>query len=357
MSFAFIPASEVKTTPPLVIALSGMSGSGKTYSALLIAKAIARARGGPVCGVCTEAGRMSRYKDETIYPELTPFHIGTLDKPYTSERFLMAVNTMIEQGAGCGIIDSFTDEWEGEGGVLPRQEAALERMTKGDASKRDKQSPRAWAETKAPHKVLHSSLITLPIPIILCHRAREKTGFRNNRFIDLGEQPIYDSRLEYDFTFHLHMDRVKQDGTYTLLKAGYKHERHVFPGGKVDDAAIARLLETYGLETLGAPETSGETTQQPLPESLNAEVKWALDNDKRFQCSVENVASRESQKALFRVLRDQFKERARSKSMLGVDVEIATKNHDLIALLPEKGRKQIEGLVDILQRDYEEALL
>ena len=47
-----------------------MSDSGKTYSALLIAQAIARARGGIVAAIDTE-GRMKKYRDSRSTPSCT----------------------------------------------------------------------------------------------------------------------------------------------------------------------------------------------------------------------------------------------------------------------------------------------
>ena len=336
MAFQFVPAEQITTSPPLIVALSGMSGSGKTYSALLLAKAIAEARGGPVCGVCTESGRMARYKDRKLYPELYPYLIGEIAPPFHSERFSEALDMMRSQEAGCGIIDSFSDEWEGPGGVLKRQEETLERMAGGDIEKRKKLNPKAWAEVKEPHTDLHGQLLRMRIPIILCHRAREKTGFRGGRFIDLGVQPIYDSRLEYEFTFHLMMDREKQDGSYSFLKQGYRHERGVFPpGGKVDAAAIARLVTTYY-----------GSSAEPESESEPEPVTWKLV-DRKYVCSGD-ASSKASRKALYGMMLKQFAIRPRSKKDCVTDQEIFTLNLDLIATFPEKAQQQIHNLGEVL---------
>ena len=103
-------------------------------------------------------------------------------------------------------------------------------------AKRDRVSMAAWAKAKAPHQRWHAYLLGLDVPIIVCHRARNKIKMVRGQggkteIVDAGIQPICDSRLVYDMMFHLLMDEEKRDGSYIVLKGGYKHERGVFPGG------------------------------------------------------------------------------------------------------------------------------
>ena len=244
--FRFVPVEELDGDPPLIIGLSGMSDSGKTYSALLIAQAIARARGGIVAAIDTE-GRMKKYRDSSIYAELHPFKAMRWTPPFEGDRAIRACQAAIKAGAACIILDSASDEWEGEGGVLQSQEAHLAKLAGNDYKKRERMNMPAWAKAKSPHQRWHSFLLGLSVPIILCHRARPKIKMVKSggktEIVDAGIQPICDTRLVYDMMFHLLMDESKRDGSYTVLKGGYKHERGVFPpGGKVDADAIGRLL-------------------------------------------------------------------------------------------------------------------
>ena len=68
MSWSLVPAAKITRKASLVVGLSGLSGSGKTFSALLLAKALAR--GGKVVGICTENNRMADYQDQGLYPGL-----------------------------------------------------------------------------------------------------------------------------------------------------------------------------------------------------------------------------------------------------------------------------------------------
>ena len=333
MPHLFIPAEEIETTAPLIIALSGMSGSGKTYSALLLAKVIASIRGGPVCGICSEAGRMSKYKNKKHYPELNPYLMRTIEPPHHSDKYREAILDADEGGAGAIITDSFTDEWEGDGGVLSRQEAALERMTGGDMTKRDKMSPRAWAEAKSSHTKLHNALFGIKTPIIVCYRARPKTGFVKGKFIDLGVQPVCDHRMIYDFTFHLLMNEEKSDGTYTVLKSGYKHERGVFPkDGQVNNDAIQRLLDVMELSPkIPTTTASGQQISRA----------WDLTEDMRYVCSDGDPDSVEAKRGLFQIIKKEFAERERTAEEVQRANAIFEANKHHIRALPRRSKNSV----------------
>ena len=208
--FRFVPVEELEGDPPLIIGLSGMSDSGKTYSALLIAQAIARQRGGIVAAIDTE-GRMKKYRDSKVYAELHPFRAVRWTPPFDGDRAIAACQAATKAGAACIILDSASDEWEGEGGVLQSQEAHLARMAGEDYKKRERMNMPAWAAAKKPHQHWHTHLLRLSVPIILCHRARRKIKMAGGQVIDAGVQPICDDRLIYDMMFHLLMDEEKRE--------------------------------------------------------------------------------------------------------------------------------------------------
>ena len=135
--FRFVPVEELEGDPPLIIGLSGMSDSGKTYSALLIAQAIARQRGGIVAAIDTE-GRMKKYRDSKVYAELHPFKALRWTPPFDGDRAIKACEAAIKAGAGCIILDSASDEWEGDGGVLESHDAYLDREAGDVAAQRHK---------------------------------------------------------------------------------------------------------------------------------------------------------------------------------------------------------------------------
>ena len=323
--FRFVPVEELEGDPPLIIGLSGMSDSGKTYSALLIAQAIARQRGGIVAAIDTE-GRMKKYRDKAVYAELHPFRAVRWTAPFDGDRAIAACQAAIKAGAACIILDSASDEWEGDGGVLQSHDAYLDRVAGDNHTKRDKANMAGWAFAKKPHQRWHAHLLGLAVPIIFCHRARRKIKMTGGKVIDMGVQPICDDRLVYDMMFHLLMDEEKRDGSYAVLKGGYKHERGVFPGGKVDAAAIARLLAVT-------------TDAKPEP----AAVQWRrpADGSARYEPNGEgDINSADSQRALFETLREALKGPEPAARA------IAAANQEAIMALPEKGRAVLLQIIE-----------
>ena len=106
MSFIIKKAS--KQAKKLRILLSASSGSGKTYSGLLLANGIV-GDWSKVCVIDTERDSAS------IYSDFGEFNTISLDAPYTPERYIQAITAAEEAGMEVIIIDSITHEWDGSG--------------------------------------------------------------------------------------------------------------------------------------------------------------------------------------------------------------------------------------------------
>ena len=245
MTWTLVSASKITRKASLVVGLSGLSGAGKTYSALLLAKIIAR--GGKVVGICTENNRMADYQDTGLYPDLNPYEMfkDGFEAPFSSERYIEAIMAAEASGASVIVLDSGSDEWEGPGGVLDLHEQTLQRLIRGDESKREKMNFPAWAVAKPPHKRFANELMRLKAHLIICFRAQPKTAMPvvngKRTVVDLGLQPICGSALPYKLRWHVLLD-VDRPGYYTVLKA-YEHERDVFPPDqKIDAGTGARML-------------------------------------------------------------------------------------------------------------------
>ena len=325
--FRFVPVEELEGDPPLIIGLSGMSDSGKTYSALLIAQAIARQRGGIVAGIDTE-GRMKKYRDATVYAELHPFRAVRWTAPFDGDRAIKACQAAIEAGAACIILDSASRRMGGRGRSAPVAGGATSPAWPARITTKREKMPTwsAWAKAKKPASALaRSSSSGSPCRSFFCHRARRKIKMTGGKVIDMGVQPICDDRLVYDMMFHLLMDEQARDGSYAVLKGGYKHERGVFPGGKVDAAAIARLLAVT-------------TDAEPA-----AGIQWTLaaDGSHRYEPNGDvDINSADSQRALFETLREALKGPADDART------IAAANQEAIMALPEKGRAVLLQIIE-----------
>lgn len=95
----------------LRIGLSGASGFGKTYSALLLAK-----------GITSDWSKVSIIDTENssanLYAHLGDFKVLSLEKPYSPERYLEAIRACENASMEVIIIDSISHEWIGAGGCL-----------------------------------------------------------------------------------------------------------------------------------------------------------------------------------------------------------------------------------------------
>lgn len=104
-----------KKSIKLRLGLSGASGFGKTYSALLLASGMTTWE--KIAVIDTENDSASLYSD------LGGFNTLALSPPYSPERYIEAIKTCEKAGMEVIIIDSITHEWNGAGGCLEIQES------------------------------------------------------------------------------------------------------------------------------------------------------------------------------------------------------------------------------------------
>jgi hypothetical protein len=254
MSIEFAPA--VRTNTAIVLALAGASGSGKTKSALELAVGLAGERG-QIVMIDSEGRRGLHYADEYRFyhhdwrPPFTPVELGLLLREADRREFAVV------------IVDSMSDEHEGEGGLCDMAEAAYQ------AQQGSKNSAAAWATPKAAHKFhIVRWLRQARCHIIFCLRADEKVEFQkvNNRTVVVprGWTPIAEKRLLYDVTTSL-LFTPDAPGVPKPIKLYDKH-KPFFPGDRqVSRAAGTRLAEwaAGGMP----PQPAQSPTPSPLGEA------------------------------------------------------------------------------------------
>jgi len=159
MSFQFRPA--VRENVGLLIGLAGSSGSGKTYTAMRLAKGIAGDK--RFCVIDTEAGRAKHYAD------LFTFDHGDLKPPFSPAAYADAIAAADAAGYAVIVVDSTSHEHAGEGGILDMQEAEFARM-----GGRNEVKMTSWIKPKSEHRKMVSRLLQIRAHLILCFRAEEK---------------------------------------------------------------------------------------------------------------------------------------------------------------------------------------
>lgn len=187
--------------------IAGPSGSGKTYSAILYARGLVGPEG-KIGFIDTENKRSRFYADVG-----GGFDVIDLDPPFTSARYVEAINAFQDAGYTAIIIDSVSHEWEGTGGVLEQAEA-IEEQTK-------RAGLHCWKKPKGAHKRLMNELLQTKAHLIFCCRVKEKvvqvkgekgkTEIVNQGFVVVQEK---------SFIYEMTVSMMLEEGTHipTLQK-------------------------------------------------------------------------------------------------------------------------------------------
>ncbi|MGV0939989.1 ATP-binding protein [Empedobacter sp. ULE_I140] len=88
------------------MALQGSSGSGKTYSSLLLAQGITNKDFSKIAIIDTENGSAD------LYAHLGDYNVLALQPPYTPEKYIEAIELCEKEGMEVIIIDSISHAWD-----------------------------------------------------------------------------------------------------------------------------------------------------------------------------------------------------------------------------------------------------
>jgi hypothetical protein len=179
----------------LVVGIAGVSGSGKTYTALQLAYGMANYDASKIGFLDTENRRGSLYADALRNGdgEVQRFLIGDLYAPFSPARYIEAIQAFQQAGVEVLIIDSVTHEWEGPGGCDDIANGGTGRMAN-------------WKLAKAQHKKFMTAMLQCDMHVICCIRAREKTDFSDTKNpVKLGVQPVQEKNFMFEMTASLLM--------------------------------------------------------------------------------------------------------------------------------------------------------
>lgn len=176
MTRTFTPTPAVRGEEPLLLGMIGPPGGGKTLSALRLAHGIQQVRSGPIVLIDTEGGRSRKYAD------MIPFEIIVIEGPTKPQEYLEAIKAALQRNPAAIIVDSLSDEHEGEGGYLEWHDELVP-MFSGN-------SWAAWSAPKASRKKLISGILKIKTPLIFTFRAREKTQQDGKKITNIGWQPV-----------------------------------------------------------------------------------------------------------------------------------------------------------------------
>lgn len=178
----------------LKLNLSAPSGAGKTYSALLMAKGLV-GDWSKVAVIDTENGSAS------LYSHLGDFNTIDLQPPFSPQRYNEAIDTCLNAGMECIILDSSSHEWTGAGGCLEMNDKLASAKYKGN-------SWSAWNETTPLHDSFVNKVLQSRCHFITCTRSKMETVMGEDKKVKkVGLKDIQREGWEYELTVSLNIDR------------------------------------------------------------------------------------------------------------------------------------------------------
>lgn len=253
----------------LVIGLAGLSGGGKTRTALEFAYGLAGYDLNKVALLDAENKRGSLYADiftdHPTHPTREEFWVGDLEPPFSPQRYVDAIKEFQAAGVEVLVIDSASHEWEGTGGC---EQLADDNKIKGQPN---------WGLAKKEHKRFINACLQSDMHIIMCFRAREKVRYEKDSqgkqtVVPLGIQPVTEKNVMFEMTASLMvfdsgkyrevlkcpealMPMLAHQQQYISAADGYAVRQWVEGGDQLDrevEAARAALLTTteQGMDAL-----------------------------------------------------------------------------------------------------------
>lgn len=179
----------------LVLGIAGISGSGKTFTALQLAWGLANGDASKVGLLDTENRRGSLYADilKGKDGKINQFLIGDLDAPFSPQRYIDAILEFQAAGVDVLVIDSVSHEWNGLGGVLSM------------VAKYDKPVT-AWKNAKPEHQRFMQTMLQSNMHIIVCIRATNKVDWKDPKNPkQLGIMPVQQEEFMFEMTASMMM--------------------------------------------------------------------------------------------------------------------------------------------------------
>lgn len=196
------------------IMLTGASGSGKTVSALLIAKGIVEKmfpkatdeeQWEKIGVIDTEHKRSLLYAGSTIGNiYIGGFQHIDFEPPFNVRNYIDAFNLMKDANVEVVIVDSISHAWSGEGGILEE----VESRSKGKPNMK----MQAWAQVSPLEKQFLKLVTGNSVYVIATARSKQAYDISKNEqgktvVEKMGLKPDQKESLEYEFAIALRMDQ------------------------------------------------------------------------------------------------------------------------------------------------------
>jgi len=229
--FDFVPAT--KEQAKARVALAGPSGSGKSWTGLIIARGLA-GPDGRIAVIDTERGSASKYAGPFKFDRLNMYR-------YDPRDLVKALASAAKAGYDVVLIDSLSRFWSGAGGMLEVVDNAAKRSYGGN-------SFGGWKEARPIENDMIEAMLGYPGHVIATMRTKTayeitKTDSGKTVPVKIGLQPEQRGGIEYEFDVVADMDL---ENTLTVSKSrcpelsGRVINR---PDGEVPETLLAWLTD------------------------------------------------------------------------------------------------------------------
>ena len=266
-----------KQQSKLRLAIIGPAGSGKTYSALGIAVALA-GKGGKVAVIDTERGSAS------LYADMFAFDVLTLDS-FSPLAYVEAIAEAEKGGYAVIVIDSLSHAWASKDG-------ALEMVDREASRSNSKNSYTAWRNVTPVQNKMVDAIIGSKAHIICTMRSKmeyvmDKDEKGKTTIRKIGLQPIQREGLDYEFTICGDMD---QEHKYIISKSrcpAFADAVIEKPGKQFADKLLAWLDE--GAKESKKTQILPLTVVEPVADKKMAELSASAKLLSDFQALIKEM--------------------------------------------------------------------
>lgn len=234
--FSFEPAQRKQMRAR--IAVSGISGAGKTYTALELATGLA-GESGQIAVIDSQGGQ------SCLYADLYDFRVLQIDT-HSPELYAEIIQSAGEQGFSVIIVDTISQAWNGSGGALELVDKAAKQFSGNSYS--------GWSKVTPLQNKLMEAIQNSPAHVIATLRAKQEYALEKDTNgkavpVKVGMGVVQRDGFEYSLDIEISMD---ENHFGTVTKTRY-HDIEQMVIEKPD-----RDLAHYILERLNVGSERGE---------------------------------------------------------------------------------------------------
>lgn len=283
----------VKSQKRLRMALSGASGSGKTRSALEIAKYL-----GPRIGLLD-----TEYKSASAYADKVEFDVDEIVGDYHPDRLVSALE---KYGPlyDVLIVDSLTHFWNGKGGMLDLADQEVKKMI-ARGGKADTFA--AWKQVTPLYNKVVQALLNCPCHVIVTMRAKQEYSREGGKVTKLGVSP----EMRDGFQYELDVEGML-DGEHNLIIGKTRFDAldgKMFnkPGKEVAQLLMAELSEGAAIDLTKTPPPTdpppGEEVTAVIPkvnvfQAIKLQLESAIGNSDALKEAQQAAIKAQSEKMI-----------------------------------------------------------